>query len=167
MPKFFKSKLVKTNVSLSCVKLKGEKEMSKIAVVYWSGTGNTEVMANAVVDGAKAAGAEVTLFKAAEFSADKVGNFDAIGFGCPSMGVEVLEESEFDPMFESCESKLKGKKIALFGSYGWGSGEWMEEWEKRCENDGAVFATDYVICVETPDDEAIESCKELGKALVK
>ena len=104
--------------------------MSKIAVVYWSGTGNTEIMAGKVAEGAKAAGAEVTSFTAAEFSADLVDQFDAIAFGCPSMGAEQLEDSEFEPMFVSCEPKLSGKKIALFGSYGWGDGEWMRNWEE-------------------------------------
>lgn len=139
--------------------------MSKVAVVYWSSTGNTEAMANAVADGAKEAGAEVTVFETADFSADKVDDFDAIAFGCPAMGAEVLEEDEFDPMFTSCESKLSGKKIALFGSYGWGDGEWMSDWESRCRDDGAVLAADCVICQEEPDDEAVDKCKALGKAL--
>ena len=99
--------------------------MRKIAVVYWSGTGNTEAMANAVAEGAKDNGADVTLFAAGEFSGSMVADFDAIAFGCPSMGVEQLEESEFEPMFQDCEGKLKEKPIALFGSYGWGDGEWM------------------------------------------
>ena len=106
--------------------------MSKVAVVYWSGTGNTEAMANEVAEGAKEAGAEVTVFGAAEFSEDKVDEFDAIAFGCPAMGAEVLEEEEFQPMFDACEGKLGGKKIALFGSYGWGDGEWMRNWEEEC-----------------------------------
>ena len=92
--------------------------MSKVAVVYWSSTGNTEAMANAVAEGAKAAGAEVISFESADFSADKVDEFDAIAFGCPAMGDEVLEEDEFEPMFNSCETKLSGKKVGLFGSYG-------------------------------------------------
>lgn len=141
--------------------------MSKVAVVYWSSTGNTEAMANAVAEGAKAAGAEVTILETSDFSADKVDDYDAIGFGCPAMGAEVLEEDEFDPMFTSCESKLSGKKIALFGSYGWGDGEWMADWENRCKDDGAVLVTESVICMETPDDEATEKCKELGKALAQ
>ena len=91
--------------------------MSKVAVVYWSSTGNTESMANAVADGAKEAGAEVTVFETADFEAAKVDEFDAIAFGCPAMGDEVLEEDEFEPMFSSCEEKLSGKKIGLFGSY--------------------------------------------------
>ena len=139
--------------------------MSKVAVVYWSSTGNTEAMANAVAEGAKAAGCDVTLFTTEDFSADKVDEFDAIAFGCPAMGAEVLEEDEFDPMFTECESKLSGKRIALFGSYGWGDGEWMQDWENRCKNDGAVLVTDCVICQEMPDDEGVEACRNLGKAL--
>ena len=103
--------------------------MSKVAVVYWSGTGNTEIMANKVAEGAKAGGAEVEVFEAEGFSADKMDEFDAVAFGCPSMGCEELEDTIFEPMFASCESKLQGKKIALFGSYGWGDGEWMQTWE--------------------------------------
>ena len=125
--------------------------MSKIAVVYWSGTGNTEAMASAVAEGAKAAGGDVTLFAAT--------------FGCPAMGAEELEETEFAPMFQSCESALSGKKIALFGSYGWGDGDWMRSWEDTCRDDGAVLACESVICQEQPDDEALEKCKALGAAL--
>ena len=140
--------------------------MSKIAVVYWSGTGNTEAMAAAVEEGAKDAGAEVTVFTAAEFDASAMDGFDAIAFGCPSMGAEELEDSEFAPMFEACEAKLSGKKIALFGSYGWGDGEWMRNWEEECKSLGAVMACDFVICNESPDDEAVAACKALGAALV-
>ena len=140
--------------------------MSKIAVVYWSGTGNTEMMAQKVADGAQQAGAEVTLFTASEFSADNMDSFDAIAFGCPSMGAEQLDESEFEPLFQACEAKLGGKKIALFGSYGWGDGEWMRTWEETCTNDGAVLACESVICNEAPDDLAEVACMELGKALL-
>ena len=140
--------------------------MSKVAVVYWSSTGNTESMANAVVDGAKEAGAEVTTFETADFSADKVDEFDAIAFGCPAMGAENLEESEFEPMFTEVEGSLSGKKIALFGSYGWGSGEWMDTWEAQCQADGVVFAAAPLICHETPDEAGLADCTALGEALV-
>ena len=140
--------------------------MSKVAVVYWSGTGNTEMMAAQVKKGAEEAGAEVTMFTAAEFGPEKIDDVDAIAFGCPSMGAEVLEESEFDPMFTACEGKLGGKKIALFGSYGWGDGQWMRDWEERCNGAGVTFATDYVIVNETPDADGDAACQELGKALV-
>ena len=113
--------------------------MKKIAVVFWSGTGNTEAMASAVADGAKAKGADVTVFTASQFNASKLDAFDAVAFGCPAMGAEVLEESEFAPMFEDCKAKLSGKKIALFGSYGWGDGEWMRTWEENCVDAGCVL----------------------------
>ena len=141
--------------------------MSKIAVVYWSGTGNTEAMAANVAEGAASAGAEVNKFTPDNFNADMVDNFDSIAFGCPSMGCEQLEDSEFEPMFISCESKLNGKKIALFGSYGWGDGEWMRTWEDSCKSDGAILVCDSVICNEAPDSEAEEACKALGKALAE
>lgn len=105
--------------------------MSKVAVVYWSGTGNTEMMAQKVAEGAKEAGAEVSVLTCADFSADDVDAYDAIAFGCPAMGAEELEDTEFEPMFSACESKLSGKKIALFGSYGWGDGEWMHKRKKK------------------------------------
>lgn len=139
----------------------------KVAVVYFSSTGNTEAMANAVVDGAKEKGAEVSLITSADFTADMVDNYDTIAFGCPAMGDEVLEETEFEPMFNACESKLSGKKIALFGSYGWGDGEWMRNWEESCNNAGATLACESVICMEEPDDDAVNSCKALGAALAE
>ncbi|MBO4939188.1 MAG: flavodoxin [Oscillospiraceae bacterium] len=139
--------------------------MNKVAIVFWSGTGNTESMAHAVADGAKNAGANVSIFTAGEFSASMMDDFDAIAFGCPSMGAEQLEEGEFEPMFSDCESKLSGRKIALFGSYGWGDGEWMRSWEETCRNAGAELAAESVICMETPDDEAEGSCRALGAAL--
>lgn len=139
--------------------------MSKAAIVYWSGTGNTEAMANLVADGARTAGAEVSVFSVSDFSASQMDEFDAVAFGCPSMGAEQLEDSEFEPVFNECEAKLSGKKIALFGSYGWGDGEWMRTWEETCKNDGAVLAADSVICNGAPDSEAEEACKALGAAL--
>ncbi len=139
--------------------------MSKVAVVFWSGTGNTEAMADAVADGAKNAGAEVESFRASEFSKDKVSEFDAIAFGCPAMGAEVLEESEFDPMFTEVESALSGKKIALFGSYGWGDGQWMRDWEDRCTADGAQLATESVTANNAPGEVELDACKSLGAAL--
>lgn len=139
--------------------------MSKIAVVFWSGTGNTEAMADAVAEGAKSAGAEVSVFNVTDFSADKVDEFDAIAFGCPAMGAETLEDSEFEPVFNECEPKLNGKKIALFGSYGWGDGEWMRTWEETCNSAGAVLVAESVICNDAPDDEATANCNALGAAL--
>lgn len=139
--------------------------MSKVGIVYWSGTGNTEAMAQAVADGAKKAGAEAVVLECSLFDASMMDSFDALAFGCPSMGSEELEESEFAPMFASCESSLSGKKLALFGSYGWGDGEWMRNWDDTCRADGAALACDPVICNEAPDAAAIAECEALGAAL--
>ena len=139
--------------------------MSKAAIVFWSGTGNTEAMAAAVKEGLQAAGAEVVMVAPADFSAADVATYDAIAFGCPAMGAEVLEETEFDPMFTAIEGELNGKKIGLFGSYGWGDGEWMREWESRCQADGAEMPSPFVICQDAPDDDTLEALKAMGKAL--
>ena len=139
--------------------------MKKVAICYWSGTGNTQAMAEAVAEGVKGAGAEAEVFTASEFDAAKVDGFDAIAFGCPAMGAEELESDEFEPMFTACEGKLSGKPIALFGSYGWGDGEWMSTWEDTCRSDGAVLACESVICCEAPDDDALAQCKKLGATL--
>ncbi len=139
--------------------------MKKIAVVYWSGTGNTEAMAEAVAAGIRENGAEAELFRADCFEASMMEAYAAIAFGCPSMGSEELEESEFAPMFAACAGGLAGKKIALFGSYGWGDGEWMRNWEADCKQKGAVLACQSVICNDAPDDDAKNACKALGAAL--
>lgn len=140
--------------------------MSKAAVVYWTSTGNTEIMAKAVAEGAKEAGAEVSVFEAADFSADQLDDYDALAFGCPAMGDEVLEEDEFEPLFADCEDKLTGKAVVLFGSYGWGDGQWMREWEERCKNKNITLKAESVMCQETPEDDGLEECRNLGKALV-
>lgn len=133
----------------------------KAAVIYWSGTGNTEQMANAIAEGA---GAE--LFSVSDFTGD-IADYDRIAFGCSAMGDEVLEESEFEPFFTAIEGALSGKTIALFGSYGWGDGEWMRTWEEDCVAAGAVLACDSVICQDEPDGDALASCDALGKALAE
>ncbi len=134
--------------------------MSKVAVVFWSATGNTETMANCVAEGANG-----TIVPCGEMNAAKLAEFDAVAFGCPAMGAEQLEESEFEPMFSDLEGSLNGKKIALFGSYGWGDGEWMRTWEENCRDKGANLVCDSVICQEAPDDEALSACRSLGEAL--
>ena len=136
--------------------------MSKVAVVYWSGTGNTEAMARAVKVGA---GVGAELITASDFSAGDVAKYDAIAFGCPAMGSEQLEDSEFEPMFDSVKAALSGKNVALFGSYGWGDGEWMRNWEEDCKAAGAVLVCDSVICNEAPEDDTLDACKALGAAL--
>jgi len=139
--------------------------MNKVAVIYWSGTGNTEAMANAAAEGAKAAGADVSLMTCAEVS--DVSAFDAVALGCPAMGAEELENSEFLPMLESIEPALAGKKVALFGSYGWGNGEWMRTWEARCAEKGITLANASVMANDAPDDDALAACRALGEALAK
>ena len=139
--------------------------MSKVAVVFWSGTGNTESMADAVAQGARGAGASVDVLGPSDFDASKVAAYDGIAFGCPAMGAEVLEEDEFEPMFQDVKGALSGKAIALFGSYGWGDGEWMRNWEDDCKAAGANLVVDFVMANEAPDDDAIAACKALGAAL--
>ena len=135
----------------------------KIAVVYWSGTGNTEAMANAVAEGVKNSGAEADLLNT--MTPAELGAYDAVAFGCPAMGAEELEDSEFEPMFDSIKASLAGKAVALFGSYGWGDGEWMRSWEEDCASNGISLAVDSVTANDAPDGDALEACKALGAAL--
>jgi len=126
--------------------------MGKVAVVYWSGTGNTEEMAKAVVEGVKKGGAEAELFTVSDFGADKMAGYNGFLFGCPAMGDEVLEEDEFEPFFTEAEKNLSGVPVGLFGSYGWGSGGWMESWVERTKAAGAKLVSDGVIVENAPDD---------------
>ena len=138
--------------------------MSKIAVIYWSMSGNTEAMANAIAEGAERAGAEVDVKQVSEITVDQALEYDKLALGCPAMGAEVLEESEFEPFFAQLEGRLGGKKVALFGSYGWGDGQWMRDWVQRTNDANAVIYTDEGLIVnETPDDDALAKCKEFGK----
>ena len=141
--------------------------MKKTAVVYWSGTGNTEAMADAVLTGMKDAGADAVLYTAAEFSPSKLSELDAVAFGCPAMGAEMLEESEFEPMFNDCKGSLGDKKVALFGSYGWGEGDWMRSWEDDCSASGIKLCGESVICNEAPDAQGLAACRLLGKLLAE
>ena len=134
----------------------------KTAVIYWSGTGNTEKMAQAVAD---AAGAE--LFSVSDFNGN-IADYDRVAFGCPAMGAEVLEEDEFEPFFTGIEGQLGGKTVALFGSYGWGDGEWMRNWVDRCNAAGAVvIGGEGLIANETPSDDDLAACKALGEKLAQ
>ena len=140
--------------------------MKKTAVIYWSGTGNTKQMAEAVLEGMKNAGAEAVLLEPAQVDASTFSGVDAVAFGCPAMGAEQLEEGEFEPMFADLEGSLSGVKVALFGSYGWGSGQWLEDWCARCKEDGAVMQEEPgVMANEAPDDDAIAACNALGAKL--
>lgn len=140
--------------------------MNKVAVVYWSGTGNTAQMARSIQEGVSAAGGEVSLLTSDDFTGAQLNDYNVVAFGCPSMGDEVLEEESFEPMFTGLENQLKGRKIALFGSYGWGDGQWMRDWVERCQNQGAqLFDGQGLMLHETPDDAGKAACTALGKQL--
>lgn len=139
--------------------------MSKVAIVYWSGTGNTEAMAEFVAEGVQSAGGEASMIQAAEFSPDELDAYDAFAFGCPAMGSEELESEEFEPMWDAVEPELPGRKVALFGSYDWADGEWMDLWRERAEAAGITVA-ETVIAKDYPDDEASDACRTLGASLV-
>lgn len=141
--------------------------MSKVAIVFWTGTGNTQAMAGYVAQGVQSAGAEAEQIFAGDFNAAKAAEYDRIAFGCPSMGDEQLEESEFQPMWDEVAPALKGKKIVLFGSYGWGTGGWMETWKDECAGLGVDMPAEPVICNAAPDDEGAAQCEALGKALAE
>lgn len=142
--------------------------MSKIAVVYWSGTGNTEQMANCVAEGVQAAGGQADLLQPSQFDGEKLGEYDAVAFGCPAMGAEELEESEFAPMFDGLEKDLKDRKVALFGSYGWGDGQWMRDWKARADGANAVVYQDEgLILNETPDEEGLAQCRAFGAGFAR
>ena len=137
-----------------------------ISVVYWSGTGNTQAMAEAVAEGIKAAGQEAELLEVGNADAKTVAEEAAFALGCPAMGAEVLEESEMEPFVEELESYVSGKKILLFGSYGWGDGEWMRNWVEQMEGAGAtVVGGEDAICQEAPDEDAQDELKAMGKQL--
>lgn len=140
--------------------------MDKIYVVYWSQTGNTEAMAKAVARGIRSEGKESVVVEVGSISPEELKEEAVFALGCPAMGAEVLEESEMEPFVETLEAFVKGKTVGLFGSYGWGDGEWMRDWEARMQQAGAnVIGGEGVICQETPDQEALEKCEELGKNL--
>ncbi len=142
--------------------------MKKVSIIYWSGTGNTEIMAKAIAEGAKIDEVDVSLLNVSEASVDNVQNSDVLALGCPSMGAEVLEEAEMEPFVESIQSVIKGKKLALFGSYGWGDGEWMRNWVERMENYGAKLIDDEGLMANyEPNEEVLSNCKELGERLAQ
>ncbi len=140
--------------------------MSKVKVVYWSQSGNTGEMAKAVAAGVAEGGKEAEIIFVSDASIDDLKEEKAFALGCPAMGAEVLEESEMEPFVEALETVCQGKTIGLFGSYGWGDGEWMRDWVDRMKNAGAnVVGGEGVICQDAPDASAQDECKALGKAL--
>ncbi len=137
--------------------------MARIAVVYWSDTGNTKEMAGYVAEGVKETGADVSIIEAADFGPGDIPGYDAFAFGCPAMGDEILEEDVFEPMFESIERSLSGRKVGIFGSYDWGDGQWMREWADRCRADGMDLVNEGVIANLSPGNEDAENCRSLGR----
>lgn len=142
--------------------------MEEIYVVYWSQTGNTKEMAEAVGEGIKAAGKTAKVAEVGSVSAAVLKDAPVFALGCPAMGAEVLEEEEMEPFVEEVEQFASGKKIALFGSYGWGDGEWMRDWEARMKNAGATLIGDAgVMCNEAPNADALAACRELGAQMAR
>ncbi|MEI0609192.1 flavodoxin [Brachyspira pilosicoli] len=140
---------------------------NKIAVIYWSATGNTELMAQNVKKGIENAGAEADICSVSSFDSANIDNYSKLALGCPAMGAEVLEESEFQPFYDSIRDKLSNKKVALFGSYDWGDGEWMRTWQEDVNSAGGSLVKEGLIANLTPDDNAISECIKLGEELAK
>ncbi|MFL0251869.1 flavodoxin [Clostridium neuense] len=139
--------------------------MKKISIIYWSGTGNTEAMAKGIKKGAEGENTDVKIISVSDASIDDVLNADLVAFGCPAMGDEQLEETEMEPFISAASEAVKGKNIVLFGSYGWGSGDWMNSWEKQMEDYGANLVEESLIINNEPDDSGLEQCERLGKIL--
>lgn len=142
--------------------------MNQILIVYWSGTGNTAAMAGMVAEGIKEAGKDPVILPVEEALAGNIADYQAAAFGCPSMGDEILEESVMEPFVEEVEKIVSGKTIGLFGSYGWGDGQWMRDWTDRMRQAGAfVLGSEDAICCGAPDAGAEEALKELGRQLAE
>lgn len=140
--------------------------METVKIVFWSQGGNTAAMAAAVAEGVQEAGSKAEIINVSDASAADLQSMKGFALGCPAMGAEVLEEMEMEPFMCELEGSLAGKSVGLFGSYGWGDGQWMRDWEERCKAAGAaIVGGEGVICQETPDDGAIASCRALGKAM--
>ena len=140
--------------------------METVKIVFWSQGGNTAAMAAAVAEGVQEAGSKAEIINVSDASVADLQSMKGFALGCPAMGAEVLEEMEMEPFMCELEGSLAGKSVGLFGSYGWGDGQWMRDWEERCKAAGAaVVGGEGVICQETPDDDAIANCRALGRAL--
>lgn len=137
-------------------------------IIYWSATGNTEAMATAILNGAKNAGVDAQLFSVDAISPQDALSADLLALGCPAMGCEVLEEGEFEPFFAQLEPNLSGKKVALFGSYDWGDGQWMRDWQDRvCASGALLFNGEGLIINNTPDETGLNDCAQFGEQLAK
>ena len=141
--------------------------MEKNAVIYWTGTGNTELMAKYIAEGINAAGGQADVFNVSDFSQEKLAEYSRYALGCPAMGAEELEDSEFQPFYEAVKPSLSGKKVVLFGSYGWGGGEWMNPWKADAESAGLLLAAEPLAIENAPDGDGKTACENLGKALLQ
>jgi len=139
--------------------------MARVGIIYWSGTGNTERMASLIKQGIEAAGAEAVCKEAAHASPDELSGYDVVALGSPSMGDETVEESEMAPFVASAIPALKGKRAALFGSYGWGDGEWMRKWAAEMKGAGVPLIDDGLIVHETPEGASADECVAWGGKL--
>lgn len=140
--------------------------MDKVYVVYWSQSGNTQAMAEAIGKGAVAAGKEAEVVFVSDVSVNELKDLKGFALGCPAMGAEVLEETEMEPFVTDLENYVSGKTVALFGSYGWGDGEWMRDWVDRMNAAGAkVLNGEGLMCHETPDEENLAECENMGRQL--
>jgi flavodoxin short chain len=139
--------------------------MSKVIIVYWSGTGNTEKIAELIAKGAEDKGASVARKVVSKASVAELAGYDVIALGSPSMGVETIEEVEMEPFFTEALPALGGKRVALFGSYGWGNGEWLRLWEDRVRNSGAQLLGEGLAVHEAPDDAASAECVIYGEKI--
>ena len=135
----------------------------QINIIFWSSTGNTEAMGKYIKEGAESAGASVTLKNVSEASVSDV-ECDILCLGCSSMGDEQLDDAEFEPYIASIEGSVKGRKLALFGSYGWGDGQWMRDWDERMKKAGATLVAESLIVCETPEGD---ECREFGAKIAK
>lgn len=134
-------------------------------LIYWSGTGNTEEMANLIEKGIKEGGKGVEILKVGDTNVETLKDEKILILGCPSMGSEELEEGEFEPFIQSIEGSLKGKTVVLFGSYGWGDGEWMRNWEERMSNNGAKVTLEPLIVNNAPEGDDVDKCINYGKEI--
>ncbi|MDR2402875.1 MAG: flavodoxin [Spirochaetaceae bacterium] len=140
--------------------------MKKVLITFWSGTGNTEAMANSLAKGVGDAGGEAVLKPVSSVTPALVKEADALAFGCPAMGDEVLEESEMEPFIASLgPAELGSKPLGLFGSYDWGDGQWMRTWVERMKGQNAAVDGEGIITQLEPTEESLMKCYELGKRL--
>ena len=132
-------------------------------IIYWSGTGNTEKMAELIKEGIVQAGKSASAINVSDVNVDEVLEEEILVLGCPAMGDEILEESEFEPFIEEISSKISGKKVALFGSYGWGDGQWMRDFEERMISyDCSIIDSPLIMQYEPNEEECIDFGKRIA-----